>query len=173
MPVRTPALTLELDGRIWRVGSEQYDLSIPLAFDEPQPTFFGATRAHEDVVRAGAFVGDVRLGGSCNCSTYSLTPHCNGTHTECVGHLTKQRISVRDCCEDAWSVAVLVSVRARRTGETDESTDPPPQEGDLLLTRADLEEAVQRCGFSGYEALVIRTLPNDRSKLKRNYDQLP
>src|SRR5690606_34062622 len=58
-------------------------------------------------------------------------------------------------------------------GETDENTDPPPQEGDLLLTRADLEEAVQRCGFSGYEALVIRTLPNDRSKLKRNYDQLP
>ena len=52
----------------------------------------------------------MQRGGSCNCSTYTLTPHCNGTHTECVGHVTAERLSVRDLSGEHFSAALLVSV---------------------------------------------------------------
>lgn len=149
-------LTVEIAGRRWRVGAEGRDLSIPLAFDAPQPTFFGAPRAAGTVVEAGSFVGDVQRGGSCNCSTYTLTPHCNGTHTECVGHVTAERLSVRDLSGDHFSAALLVSV------------GPAP-----VITHAALAAAVGPHELSHYRALVLRTLPNTRGKLERNYDRAP
>ena len=45
----------------------------------------------------GQFIGDTRMGGPCNFETYSITPHCNGTHTECVGHITNERVSILNC----------------------------------------------------------------------------
>jgi len=164
-------LSFELRGRRWLVGTQHYDLSIPLAFDRPQPNFFGVTPAREQHVVASTFTGDVRLGGSCNCSTYTLTPHCNGTHTECIGHLTAERLSVRDLCTDALSAALLISIRPTRASSTDESTQPQPQPGDLVLTRAAIDAAVSAAAFEDYRALVIRTLPNDASKLTRDYQR--
>ena len=103
--------TVEIAGRRWRVGAPGRDISIPLEFDAPQPTFFGVAPAAAAVVAAGPFVGDVQRGGSCNCSTYTLTPHCNGTHTECVEHVTAERLSVRDLSGEHFSAALLVSVQ--------------------------------------------------------------
>ena len=152
----TPVFTVEIAGRRWRVGAAGRDLSIPLAFDAPQPTFFGAAPAAAAVVAAGSFVGDVQRGGSCNCSTHTLTPHCNGTHTECVGHVTAERLSVRDLSGEHFSPALLVSV------------GPMP-----VITRAALAAAVAPHQLSDYRALVLRTLPNGREKLARDYDRTP
>lgn len=74
------------------------DLGMPVVFtsqaDSPtQP--FGAPAPTATTLRVGSFVGDVGHGGSCNCQTLSLTPHTSGTHTECVAHLTLERV-------DAW-----------------------------------------------------------------------
>jgi arylformamidase len=149
-------LTVDIAGRRWRVGAEGHDLSIPLAFDAPQPTFFGAPRATAAAIEAGSFVGDVQRGGSCNCSTHTLTPHCNGTHTECVGHVTADRLSVRDLCGEHFSAALLVSVGAAP-----------------VITHAALAAAVTPHELSHYRALVLRTLPNTRDKLERNYDRVP
>jgi kynurenine formamidase len=149
-------LTVEIAGRRWRVGSEGHDISIPLAFDGAQPTFFGASPASAAAVAAGSFVGDVQRGGSCNCSTHSLTPHCNGTHTECVGHVTAERLSVRDHSAEHFSPALLVSV------------GPGP-----VITRSALAAAVAPHELSHCRALVLRTLPNSRDKLARNYDRTP
>jgi arylformamidase len=154
--ISTPALTVEIAGQRWRVGTQGHDISIPLEFDAPQPQFFGAARAGASVVAAGSFVGDVRRGGSCNCSTHTLTPHCNGTHTECVGHVTAERLSVRDLSGDHFTAALLVSVASAP-----------------LMTRTALAAAVAPHELSHYRALVVRTLPNGRDKLERNYDRAP
>lgn len=149
-------LTVEIAGRRWRVAGEGHDLSMPLAFDAPQPMFFGAPAAASTVVTAGSFIGDVRRGGSCNCSSHTLTPHCNGTHTECIGHVTAERLSVRDLSGEHFCPALLVSV------------GPMP-----VITRAALTAAVGAHELSDYRALVVRTLPNSRDKLLRNYDVAP
>src|SRR5260221_10710090 len=76
------------------------DISIPLRFDGPQPNAYGVEAATAKACEYGKLVGDTRRGGNCNFEQVALIPHCNGTHTECVGHITKERISVRECLAD-------------------------------------------------------------------------
>ena len=156
-------------GRRWRAAARAHDLSIPLAFNEVQPSFFGADRAAGKPLAAGGFVGDVRRGGSCNCFTYSLTPHCNGTHTECIGHVVEERVSVRDVATDHLTPALLASTAPLAASATCEASDPRPHSGDRLITRALLEAAVAGERLSDFGALVIRTLPNHASKRFSNY----
>lgn len=167
-------LALTIGEKRYSVRSRDgYDLSIPLQFDGAQPRFFGAAPAHGETLVAGSFVGDVRRGGSCNCSTYSMTPHCNGTHTECVGHVTADRISIRDVARETFIPAQLLSVTPLAVELTRESSIPAAQGGDTLITREALQHAAQSHDMRGCRALVIRTLPNEPEKQGRNYDAQP
>src|SRR4051794_4105430 len=99
----------------YRAGAgDAFHLSIPLLFNGPQPNAFGAPPARSEACMSGSLIGDTRRGGSCNFDSISLIPHCNGTHTECVGHITHERISVRDCLRDTFIPALLVSVEPER-----------------------------------------------------------
>ncbi|GFE83074.1 arylformamidase [Steroidobacter agaridevorans] len=158
------AIAVEIAGRRWRVSSDGHDISIPLRFNEAQPTFFGAPAASAEPITAGSFVGDVRHGGSCNCSVHTLAPHCNGTHTECVGHITQERLSVRDLAIRHLSAALLISVMPESSAEIS---------GDRVISLAALIKAIDGATLSDYQALVVRTLPNDASKLTCNYDAGP
>lgn len=142
------------------------DISIPLRFGGQQPNAYGVNPATGEACRAGSLIGDTREGGSCNFEEYRLIPHCNGTHTECVGHITKERISVRDCLEDVFMSALVVSVEpvdAKRSGE---SYACAFEHGNRVMTAAALREGI---GARRGEALIIRSLPNDDSKLSRSY----
>ena len=68
---------------------------------------------------AGELVGDTRRGGSCNFEQYSFIPHCNGTHTESIGHLTNERISVHESLKDVFIPATLVSVEPENASESE------------------------------------------------------
>jgi hypothetical protein len=70
--------------------------------------------------------------------------------------VTAERLSVRDHSAEHFTAALLVSVRAAPA-----------------ITRATLEAAVAPHVLSHYRALVVRTLPNTRDKLERNYDRAP
>lgn len=170
-------MTFYVEGgsRRFRVHDDEVcDVSIPFRFDAQQLECFGAAPAQEKVLAAGSFVGDVRKGGSCNCSTYTLTAHCNGTHTECVGHITHERLSIHEVCTQVFSVALLISVEPVSAGATTESSVPLPRPGDLLITREALEKAARAVALqSPAQGLVIRTLPNDTSKLTRRYSEQP
>lgn len=132
------------------------DLSIPLRFDGPQPNAYGVEPATSTACEYGSLVGDTRRGGSCNFERVTLIPHCNGTHTECVGHITDRRISVRDCLQDVLMPALLVSVEPTAVGD------------DLVIGDGVLHKA--GVGPETLAALIIRTLPNDDGKLSRRYD---
>jgi kynurenine formamidase len=170
---RPASLLVEIAGCRWRVSTSGHDLSLPLTFDGEQPTFFGAAPASARPLVAGSFKGDVREGSSCNCASYNLTPHCNGTHTECVGHITTERLSVRDIAAHEPKPALLLTVTPVTAETTTESSDPAPRRGDLLITRQALQQSLGSRSLRDFEALVIRTLPNDRSKMTRNYDRAP
>ena len=98
------------------------DISIPLRFDGPQPNAFGVEPA------TARSLGDTRHGYSVNFDAITFVPHCNGTHTECVGHITDERISVRDCLTDVLIPAVLVSVEPVLLGQraTFDFLEPEP-----------------------------------------------
>lgn len=145
------------------------DLSIPLRFNGPQPNAFGVEPAKAKML------GDTRTGSSVNFAEYTFTPHCNGTHTECVGHITDERISVRDCLQDVLSDAVLISVSPVSIGETKEKLTREASDRDSVITKRSLMDSLNYHGQNSGEqqssrALIIRTLPNDDSKLTRAYN---
>jgi kynurenine formamidase len=169
--VSTSTLSLEVSfgGRRWRADiARAVDLSIPLHFDGDQPRFFGAPAAHAQSIEAGNFVGDVRRGGSVNCATYSLVPHCNGTHTECIGHVTSEPVSVRELARDHLIPAEVVSITPESAESTEETSRPTPAAGDRLITQRALRSSTHALIAGG--ALIIRTLPNDPVKQHRDYD---
>ncbi len=132
------------------------DISIPLRFNGPQPNAYGVAAASSEPVRAGSLVGDTRRGGSVNFEQYTFIPHCNGTHTECVGHLTDERISVRECLLEVIIPAVLITIEAEQCGD------------DLVIPK---ESLVGKIGKDDGSTLVIRTLPNDDRKLTAEYGE--
>jgi arylformamidase len=143
--------------------SHPIDISVPLAFNGPQPNAYGVEKAASKPFEAGDLVGDTRLGGSCNFEQYTIIPHCNGTHTECVGHITYERISVRDCLQDVFTTARLLSLEPEQIGE------------DKVITVRSLGDAI--APDKSFEAdqhlsrsLIVRTLPNDDHKLTVVYD---
>ena len=149
--------------------SRPADLALELDFSGDQPRHFGAPRASSRPYETPdlGFRGSVERGSSCNCESMTLIPHCNGTHTECVGHLTRQRLDAWRKAPAGLVPAVLLSVAAE--APAGESTDPAPQPNDRLLTRRALESAWPATLPFVPRALVIRTLPNTPDKRARDY----
>lgn len=152
------------------------DLSIPMRFNGPQPNAFGVDPAVSKACEYGDLIGDTRRGGSCNFEQVTLIPHCNGTHTECVGHITDERISVRDTLRDAFFPALLISVTPQKLSDSFDSYTSEGQDDDPVITAAAISDRVEGNlkGDSGVSALVVRTLPNSDEKLTRLYtDKIP
>jgi kynurenine formamidase len=119
-------------------------------------------------------IGDTRRGGSCNFEEYKLIPHCNGTHTECIGHITNQRISVFESLKDCFIPGMLISVEPERAFETDESYSFAKNATDRLITEKSIQKALKNADTNWLKCLIIRTLPNEESKKSRKYlDYIP
>ncbi|MEM8680787.1 MAG: hypothetical protein AAGF97_15670, partial [Planctomycetota bacterium] len=91
-------------------------LAIDLLFNGPQPNLFSASEAAASPMQAGTFTGDTRVGGSCNVTELRLNPHCNGTHTESVGHIVNESVRVDEVVTGHLLSAAIVSVRTRTLG---------------------------------------------------------
>jgi len=134
-------------------------LAIDLDFSERQPRHFGAPLASSRPFVVAGFPGSVEHGASCNCNTITLIPHCNGTHTECVGHLTREPLDAHRVTPTEFLPALLVSVEAVAAELAGESTEPAAQSGDLLITRSAIEKSWPASAPFEPRALVIRTMP--------------
>ncbi len=137
-----------------------------LGFLGPQLRCFNAPVAVSRPLQTADFTGRVDRGGSCNASVLTMTPHANGTHTECVGHLTQQSVDVFRSVPQRLLIAPLMTIEPELAADSTESTRPAPRSADLLITRAALERAwpaplVERLVV---RAAVIRTLPNAADK---------
>ncbi|MGH9946586.1 MAG: cyclase family protein [Pyrinomonadaceae bacterium] len=173
-------LTFQISGRDCKIETgTPIDISIPLRFNGNQPSAYGVEPATSKPVEAGDLVGDTRLGGSVNFEQYTFIPHCNGTHTECIGHITNERISVLDCLEDVFIPAVLVSVEPEAVGDDKQITRGLLERALTYVraaiagdTRATVTIAKARASARAIQtcALIVRTLPNDETKLARRYD---
>jgi arylformamidase len=146
-------LEISVDGRCWRGAAAAIDLSIPLDFRGAQPRFFAAEPATARPLQVGGFSGDVRRGASCNCSVHTLAPHCHGTHTECVGHLTDDGHTLADHPAEPVRLALLLTM--------------PPDTREI--SSAALASAGQRWEGLPWTGLILRTMPNDPDKRHRHY----
>lgn len=134
--------------------SNPLDISIPLSDRQEHVKAFHLPELKSEVVRAGGFTGSVADGGSCNVNNIFFSPHGNGTHTECIGHITKEKYSVNDCLREYFFTAFLITVSPEKSGN------------DFFVS---VEQVKKLLGENKPEALIIRTLPNNESKKGKNY----
>lgn len=142
--------------------SSPVDLSVPIRFDGTQPALFGLPRASRAWARTEGFSGQVAAGASCNVETLTITPHVHGTHTECVGHITKARISLLDVWRPTLLRALLVTVRSGNAVAAPQAV--PQAEPQAGVEAAELAAAVRAANRIGQnndtqppEAIILRT----------------
>lgn len=135
--------------------SKPIDISMPLTNTDENPIAWYIEKPVIEPVRFGHWIGKVSEGSSStNFNNIFFNPHGHGTHTECLGHITKEFYSINQNLKTFFFTAELVSVVPENRGE------------DFIITKQQLEEALD--GKSP-EAIVIRTLPNMEEKLSKKY----
>jgi kynurenine formamidase len=149
------------DGEVSVDLARAVSLAVPVDFGGSEPRHYGAPAPRSQPLAVPGFSGDVATGASCNCSTITLTPHCDGTHTESAGHLTREPLDAHTVVPTGLVPALLVSITPRDAASTDESTEPAPKKGDGLITRRALEQAWPSNGPLPARAIVIRTCGHD------------
>jgi len=131
------------------------DISIPLSDSLDQVNCFYAPLFKSEPVRMGTFVGSVLEGGPVNFNNILLNGHGNGTHTECIGHLTKELISVNSILQEYVFINHLISV-----------TPEKKINGDLVIEKHTIEPILNDLNI---QTLTIRTLSNDILKRSKKY----
>ncbi|MFT4551867.1 MAG: arylformamidase [Chlamydiales bacterium] len=167
-------ITVTINSQNYEVDRQKpIPIAIPLHFNESQPNPHGVSPAISTPREVPGMIGDTRLKGSVNWEQLILTPHSNGTHTECVGHITDERLAVNSCFSESFIACTVISVTPLRGGESDDSYLPEKDPKDQLITKASLTKALDHCEEEFCEGLVIRTLPNPTDKRHRCYLKNP
>lgn len=139
--------------RTYRLGRPT-DLALPLDVHGAQPNAYGAPPANARPYSGEGFTLDTRQGGSCNCEVIEFTPHCNGTHTEGVGHLTAERVPLSSVLPEPFLACSVISVGPH---------------GRTIQAEA-IERAAAGLDADFFKALVVRTLPNAADKATRRWE---
>ncbi len=149
--------TIQIDNQWYATNlQEPIDLSIPLKEGMENVNCFYAPPMQAEPVVAGDFIGSTAKGGPVNFLNVRINPHGNGTHTECVGHIAKEKYTINKALTTFMFPARLISVFPKKMDS-----------GDRVICKDQLEELLE--GNTIPEALIIRTLPNDSLKLRTNY----
>ncbi|MBI1305857.1 MAG: cyclase family protein [Bacteroidetes bacterium] len=147
-------ISFTINGRTWKCNSnEWFDLSFPLRNGEHNPNAYYIGPPKFEPFCSGGFVGSVAQGGACNCEDIHFNAHGNGTHTECVGHITPERYPIRLALKDVWIPARVISVI------------PEPANGDQIIK----EDVLENVDLNNIKAVIIRTLPNSTEKSEHQY----
>jgi len=141
--------------------SKPIDISIPLHPEGPRAWYVDKMKF--EPIMTERFTGSVELGGAVNFRNVFFNPHGHGTHTETVGHIDEEIVSINQTLTHFFFPCRLVTV------------DPKPysgnekeymKRGDEVITKSQLKKAFKD---EFVEAVVIRSLPNTDEKLTKNY----
>ncbi len=146
---------IKTNNRIYRIDlTRPLDISIPIsgnesnisAWDHGKPTITAFRQDNKNI--------SVAEGAAVNFNDITFNPHAHVTHTECVGHITKESQSVNRQLANYFFLAELITIA------------PEKYQDDFVISRKQLQYAF---GTKKRDALIIRTLPNLKEKMTRNY----
>lgn len=130
-------------------------IDISMLLDEKSVNCYYADKVAFETYEMGDFIGSVEKGGAVNYQKITLTPHGNGTHTECYGHISADKnATIYNCLDKYFFICALVTL-------------PTHEEGKNQVIR--LDDLKNSLGKNIPEAVIIRTLPNHEAKLKKQY----
>lgn len=132
------------------------DISLPLSNTDSNPKAWYVEKPIFEPVRTEHYTGSVEEGGSVNFRNIFFNPHGHGTHTECLGHITKKVHSVNNTFKEYFFTAQLLSVTPKQQLNNDGVMD-------LVIYEDQLND------LKDVKALIIRTLPNADAKKSKDY----
>ncbi len=134
--------------------SKPLDISIPLRGDVSNVNAWYVGHPRIEPHTDGDFVGKITKGASTNFNDIWFNPHAHVTHTECVGHITEAFYSVNQHLKQFFFKAEVITLA------------PEKHQDDYVISKKQLSYAL---GNKKREAVVVRTLPNFKEKLSRQY----
>lgn len=140
-----------------------YDLSLAVADVGPRAWYVDDPKI--EPVMTSRFTGSVARGGAVNFFDVCFNPHGHGTHTECLGHITREKQSVNQSFKQWMLTSRVVSI-APVTLSSDRSEWV--RAGDRVITP---EQLALVMGTDPVDALIVRSLPNQESRKTRNYSE--
>jgi arylformamidase len=162
-------ITLEHNNKTFNADlSKPLDISIPLKNEASfllnkeevrkpsNPNCFNAPIPLFTPLQDGGFIGDTQSGSPVNFFNIQINPHGNGTHTECVGHISKERFFINNCLKQFHSIGQLITVQ------------PEKLNGDFVITKEMIAKKIEPQNLK-FDTLLIRTSPNTNEKLTLNY----
>jgi len=148
-------ITIEHKGKKYQADlSSPLDISIPLKTGIDNVNAWYCSPVKIEPVVMGDWVGDVNKGAGVNFRNVFFNPHGNGTHTECVGHISKENISLNQNLKHFFFLAEVISITPEKFND------------DFIITKDQLRNASRN---EVVEAIVIRTLPNNLEKMSHQY----
>lgn len=139
-------------------GESEVDLSIAYQESGGASAWYVSPMKVEPV-RANGFLGSVAEGGDVNFRDVQFNPHGNGTHTECLGHISPEAHSINQQDIPAILPCLVVSVVPEKRGE------------DQVVALKGVQEVISAVWNPEQlpPAFVLRTLPNGPEKRSKNW----
>lgn len=154
--------TIEISGRLFKTDlTKPIDISIPLHPDGPRAWY--VDKMTIEPVMTDRFTGSVANGGSVNFRNIAFNPHGHGTHTETVGHIDNEIVSINKTLKNFFFHAQLITISPKPFNGSEKDF---VKHGDVIITKSDIEKAL---GNKTCQALVVRITPNSPRKLDKNY----
>lgn len=146
---------IEYKAREYQIDlSKPLDISIPLRGETSNVNAWYLDHPKIEPHQEGGSVAKVSEGAAINFNDIWFNPHAHGTHTECVGHITEEFHSINTHLNHYFFAAELLTIA------------PEKQGSDFVISKKQLEYVL---GQGRRDAIVIRTLPNTKAKLSRQY----
>lgn len=147
--------TIEYRNQTFKIDLAQpIDISMSLRGTKENVTAWYVNPPEFTPVMENGFIGDVNLGGAVNFRNIFFNPHGHGTHTECLGHISKEPYTINQCLKQFFFYAKLITI------------NPYNVNGDSVIT---LEQIKKVWTNNEADAIIIRTLPNSEQKLTKQY----
>jgi kynurenine formamidase len=134
--------------------SKPLDISMPLRASKVNVNAWYLEEPKIEPVKLGDWVGSIAKGADVNFNNIWFNPHAHGTHTECVGHITKELHSINKNLTQFFFLAEVITVA------------PEQLIDDFVISKKQIQFAL---GNKKRDAVVIRTIPNMKDKLSKQY----
>jgi kynurenine formamidase len=134
--------------------SKPLDISIPLRASKSNVNAWYIDEPKIEPATDGEWIASVAEGADINFNNIWFNPHAHGTHTECVGHITKKVHSINQNLKQFFFLAEVITVAPEKKGK------------DFVISKKQLQFVL---GNKKRDAVVIRTIPNTIEKLSHQY----
>lgn len=148
--------TIEYNSRKHKIDlSKPLDISIAIDTSKENVNAWYLDDPKIFPVSDGDWTGSVQQGADVNFNNIQFNPHSHITHTECVGHITKEVYSVNKNLQQFFFLAEVVTIAPEQI-----------ENKDFVISKKQLQYVL---GNKKREAIVIRTIPNLSEKKSMRY----